>query len=273
MREAHAPLQPFVFLHRAGVCLLLLPHSTSTPLPSLLSTLSLSLSFSPAIALFLPPSAPDSHHLDSVVAKGMEALLVNPWVQEHGAENPLWFLPSSMKSATAHYPKLQLSFSKIYVIFLVKFSNYNIRPIPCCSVAEKWRENRYQLLSTTCSEPSSRWSSWNICEGSCSTVVSWFAHSTEWRQVDTWDSPHSPWLPPGLCQHVMQNIHVTMPTDTCKLTRVRGQAVLLCCTAPGDSVCMCMDAHMPSRWDICGNRESAAQAKLAIELHRGRPLV
>lgn len=51
------------------------------------------------IASLLPPSAPYSYHLDSVVAKGVEAFSVTPRVQEHSAENPLWFPPSSMKSA------------------------------------------------------------------------------------------------------------------------------------------------------------------------------
>lgn len=32
---------------------------------------------------------------------------------------------------------------------------------------------------------------------------------------------------------------------------------------------MCMDAHMPSHWDICGNSELAVRAKLAIKLHQG----
>ncbi len=35
-------------------------------------------------------------------------------------------------------------------------------------------------------------------------------------------------------------------------------------------VCMCMDAHVPSHWDICGNSESAVMAKLAIKLCQGR---
>lgn len=35
-------------------------------------------------------------------------------------------------------------------------------------------------------------------------------------------------------------------------------------------VCMCMDAHVPSHWGICGNSELAVMAKLAIKLCQGR---
>lgn len=37
--------------------------------------------------------------------------------------------------------------------------------------------------------------------------------------------------------------------------------------AKGERLCMCMDAHVPSYWDIC---ELAATAKLAIKLCHGR---
>lgn len=81
-------LRPFVFLNRAWVFSPLL-YLNSPSFPFILHPT-------------LPPIAPDSHHLDSVVAKGMEALLVTPWVQERDAENPLWFLPSSVKSGNRH---------------------------------------------------------------------------------------------------------------------------------------------------------------------------
>lgn len=70
-----------------------------------------------------------------------------------------------------------------------------------------------------------------------------------------------------------------MPTDTCKLTKVGHEAILwLIWTlsphkvhcARAACVCMCMDAHVPSHWDICGNCESAVMAKLAIKLCQGR---
>lgn len=77
----------------------------------------------------------------------------------------------------------------------------------------------------------------------------------------------------------MKNIHAAMPTDTCKLTKVGHEAILwLIWTlspqkvhcARAACVCMCMDAHVPSHWDICGNCESAVMAKLAIKLCQGR---
>lgn len=39
---------------------------------------------------------------------------------------------------------------------------------------------------------------------------------------------------------------------------------------PGVSVCMCMDAHVPGHWDICGNSDLAVMAKLAIKSCQGR---
>lgn len=80
------------------------------PLPSFLRFHPLS-----HLPLFMP-SAPDSHHLDSVVAKGMGARLVTSWVQEHVAENPLWFLLSSMKSAAANSLKFS-SYSLRFMLF------------------------------------------------------------------------------------------------------------------------------------------------------------
>lgn len=51
-------------------------------------------------------------------------------------------------------------------------------------------------------------------------------------------------------------------------TQQQGEGLYKCCClrtyayrARGE--CMCMDAHVPSQWDICGNSELAVMAKLA----------
>ena len=77
-------------------------------------------------------------------------------------------------------------------------------------------------------------------------------------------------------QNTICNIFVSMPTDTCTHNKVGQQAILgpMEMLSPvnvhyaiGECVCMCMDAHVPSYWDIC---ELALTAKLAIKLCHGR---
>lgn len=150
--DVQIPLQPFVFSTGLGFRTIT-PCSASTP-PLVFP---LSSTLSPPLAPPLPPSAPDSHHLDAAAAKGGDALLVAPWMQGHGAENPLWFLLSSSNSAS----QIQFLLFTTSWLFNLSWSSFEKKLIKyysgSCIEGESGVQPGKQAILSSSSYPSPSW--------------------------------------------------------------------------------------------------------------------